>query len=334
VAADLIGVVEAAYQVDAPEAEWLAGVAEAGARLFDRGLGVAAYLYSFRADGLPAISALQCTSKFDPAWLPAWHRRLGGQLETVGNAPCGWQHWMQLSCANASQVPGLPPEMLDAMVEFGGACDTFAINGRDPSGFAVWVGAPLPHKHRLSAKQRGLYERVAAHLAAGYRLRRATNGAAGLERADAVLTGGGKLLHAKREAREAEARARLREAALHYDRARSVRGRRDSEAATAAWKGLVDARWTLLDRFDSDGKRFVIAARNDVALKTPAPLSERERQVLAFAALDHSNKEIAYELGLAPATVRVLMVRAARKLGASGRGDAIVSFRRLYRDET
>jgi len=36
--------------------------------------------------------------------------------------------------------------------------------------------------------------------------------------------------------------------------------------------------------------------------------------VLAFAAIDHTNKEIAYELGLSAATVRVLMARAMERL--------------------
>ena len=60
-------------------------------------------------------------------------------------------------------------------------------------------------------------------------------------------------------------------------------------------------------------------------------LTKREQQVVSVLLQGHSNKEIAYELGLAAATVRVLMVRAARKLGASGREDAIVCFRRLDR---
>ncbi|HEX8950720.1 MAG TPA: hypothetical protein VF945_02690, partial [Polyangia bacterium] len=291
--ADLIGVVEAAYRVELPEAEWLAGVAEAGGSLFDRGLGASAYVYSFRAADPPAMARIHCTERFDPKWLLAWHQRVGPGPEPIGNELCGWQAWMHLPCAVASQVPGMPQTMMDAMVEFGGARDTFAINGRDPSGFGVWLGAPLPRKHALKPKQRAIYARVAAHLAAGYRLRRTLGdrGAPG-EHADAVLGGDGKLVHAERDAREPEARQLLRAAALQLDRARSVRGRRNEDAATDAWKGLVDARWTLIDHFDSDGKRFLVATRNDVALAEPKPLSARERQVLAFAALAHSNKEI------------------------------------------
>jgi DNA-binding NarL/FixJ family response regulator len=58
-------------------------------------------------------------------------------------------------------------------------------------------------------------------------------------------------------------------------------------------------------------------------------LSPRERQVLERAILGSENKVIAYDLGLADSTVRVLMRRAAIKLGARTRAGAIEAYRRL-----
>ena len=146
-----------------------------------------------------------------------------------------------------------------------------------------------------------------------------------------MLRPGGELVHAEREAREKAAREELMRAVKMIDRARTRAGRKDLDAATRSWRGLVDARWTLVDCFEHGGERFVVAKRNDLELADPPPLSARERQVLAFAALDHSNKEIAYELGLSAATVRVLMARAARKLRANGRDDAIARYRELVK---
>jgi DNA-binding CsgD family transcriptional regulator len=105
--------------------------------------------------------------------------------------------------------------------------------------------------------------------------------------------------------------------------------RRDPDAAVAAWKGLVSTRWSLVDHFESDGKRYVLAHRNDVALSGFEALTARERQALGFAALGHGNKLIAYELGVAPSTVAVLLHRAARKLGASSRAELIATYTRL-----
>jgi DNA-binding CsgD family transcriptional regulator len=62
------------------------------------------------------------------------------------------------------------------------------------------------------------------------------------------------------------------------------------------------------------------------AVRQTRRLSARERQVVGLAALGRTNKEIAYELRLAASTVRVLVVRAARKLGARGRADAVAYF--------
>jgi DNA-binding NarL/FixJ family response regulator len=53
--------------------------------------------------------------------------------------------------------------------------------------------------------------------------------------------------------------------------------------------------------------------------KKPAQLSPRERQILDLVTGGCSAKEVAYDLGLSDATVRVLYSRAMRKLGRSKR---------------
>src|SRR5450755_4886389 len=55
---DLLGVVEAAYQVDAPDEKWLVGLAEAARPHLDQGFGLSAFEFLRRPDGLPEI--LQC----------------------------------------------------------------------------------------------------------------------------------------------------------------------------------------------------------------------------------------------------------------------------------
>ena len=52
-------------------------------------------------------------------------------------------------------------------------------------------------------------------------------------------------------------------------------------------------------------------------------LTEREREVVTRAARGCANKEIAYDLGLAHSTVRVLMARAAVKLGTRTRDQLV-----------
>lgn len=52
-------------------------------------------------------------------------------------------------------------------------------------------------------------------------------------------------------------------------------------------------------------------------------LTARERQIAALAGISHSNKLIAYELGLSHSTVRVLAARACAKLGVRTRQELV-----------
>jgi DNA-binding CsgD family transcriptional regulator len=193
----------------------------------------------------------------------------------------------------------------------------------DATGRGVVVVVPLRTLVAVppAPDQAAIWSRIAAHVAAGYRLRRLER--ASLDGAEAVLDGGGQLQHARGPAIAAAAREALREAAAARDRARSRRRRSDADTVTSQWRALVAGRWSLVDVFDRDGRRYVIAQPNAPIVAADARLSSREAQVVACAALGHSNKLIAYELGLAPSTVAAHLARAAAKLGAATRADLV-----------
>ncbi|WP_394837343.1 LuxR C-terminal-related transcriptional regulator [Pendulispora rubella] len=179
----------------------------------------------------------------------------------------------------------------------------------------------------------GLAPRLASHLGAMLRLRGRRQGGAmqrGPEGGDAILTFDGKLSHARADATTHASRDALQHAARMVDRARGKLRRTEPETALALWGAMVAGRWTLVEQFDHDGKRFMVAYRNHVASPsaTFCNLGQRERQVATLAALGHSNKLIAYELGLSVSAVSAYLARAAKKLGADSR----VALVRLYRD--
>jgi DNA-binding NarL/FixJ family response regulator len=117
-------------------------------------------------------------------------------------------------------------------------------------------------------------------------------------------------------------RAVLREAAREVDRAGSTRGRLRAEEATDLWRALVAGGFTLVDEFDADGRRCVVAWQRPSASSEVA-LSNREREVAAQLAVGQSNKAIAYQLGVSLSTVTTYAARIARKLGTTNRVDLV-----------
>ncbi|MBK9755859.1 MAG: helix-turn-helix transcriptional regulator [Nannocystis sp.] len=108
------------------------------------------------------------------------------------------------------------------------------------------------------------------------------------------------------------AREPLRAAAVAHDRARLCR--RDADDPLDLHRALVAGCWHLVDTFERDGKRYLIARRTTPAPTSGSELSVRETQVAVFAAMGHALKVIAYELGVSESSVATYLRRALVKL--------------------
>ena len=88
------------------------------------------------------------------------------------------------------------------------------------------------------------------------------------------------------------------------------------EEAMELWRAFVAGQWSLIDHFDSDGYRYLVA-RKKRATKPglDAGLTLREQQVLAYRASGHPLKLAAYELGLSQSTASRHLESGMRKLG-------------------
>lgn len=113
--------------------------------------------------------------------------------------------------------------------------------------------------------------------------------------------------------------AELRELVVALDREAAAVAD-PGRVARAVWHGLLEGGWMLLDSFEHDDRWFVVARERPTGARRPS-LTERERQVFAFAARGHSNKFAAYELGLTPSTVATHLRRAMAKLGVATRAE-------------
>ncbi len=197
--------------------------------------------------------------------------------------------------------------------------DVFHVFGAAGDGVGIALSVALDDEAPpLSTKAISTWSRISAHLAAAARLR-----VAGKKEPEVVLSESGAVLHAQGLAERADVRAQVRSAARSVDR---VRGRRvtDPEEALALWHVLTSGRYTIADQFDQAGRRYVVAYENLPVAGAQLPgLSNRERQVVCFAALGHRTKHIAYELGVATSTVATHLSAAMRKLGVRNRTELI-----------
>jgi DNA-binding CsgD family transcriptional regulator len=332
VADDLLDVLEAGYRFDGDDRQWLDRVARAVQRQMDpRHVGVLAFVYELSSDGKVTPGKLLSYDVPEPiatiaanipTGLPPWYVR-----ETFAQQPFGSA--VRTGSAKARALARM--SMKQAFADVGWR-DLLVVNGLDPTGHGVYVAAARRSAREVPRPLRARWTRVAVHMAAAWRLRRTLRDAAArsIDSAEAVLAPDGKVADARDTARSPQARQALTHVARVIETARTQRGQKNGDRAVAEWTGLIAARWSLVDHFESDGKRWLVARRNDVADVGQAALSPRELQAVAFVALGHNNKLIAYEMGITAETVRVLLHRAARKLGARDRVELITRARLTF----
>lgn len=82
------------------------------------------------------------------------------------------------------------------------------------------------------------------------------------------------------------------------------------------WRGLIDGRYALIEAFERDGRRVMLAVRCRSPRRTLTP---RELAVARAAARGLSNDDIGDELGMTGATVAVHLSKALRKLSCPHR---------------
>jgi DNA-binding CsgD family transcriptional regulator len=209
--------------------------------------------------------------------------------------------------------------------------DGLILNVIEPDGVGCWFGSPQSAVAPLSEELHLELTRVRRHLAAAYRLRRRhANGRVSPDRAEAVIDEEGRIQHAADPAAKEEgARRALARAARQMTKIRRSGSRSAARGDIHKWESIVFERWTLTEHADTDGKRVTLAVDNRPAPPSLDLLSERELHVVLWAVAGHANKAIAYELGLSASTIRVLLSRAAAKVGARSRAELLQKVAKL-----
>jgi DNA-binding CsgD family transcriptional regulator len=315
---DPIAIVECSYALQGSESEWIDGLVEAVVPAIDQGIGVYGFTYRWR-DGHADPAAFASGS-------PVWERTVREMYERLPGdyfaATLGARRPHNLLSQQVAKLPLSVRELSDSFLRPLGVADLLAIHASDPDGGIVLVSG-LQETEKVPARETARWGRITAHIATALRLRRRIEREAAED--EAVLSPSGSVLHATGVAKQADARGRLRDAARAMDRARGPLRRNDPQEALELWRALCAGRWSLVDRFESDGRRFLIAHRNQPHLPNLRGLSQREASVAAFAQLGQSNKEIAYTLGLSPSSVATHLSGALRKLGLPSRAALVTT---------
>ncbi|MFW6051367.1 MAG: response regulator transcription factor [Myxococcota bacterium] len=308
-----IEVVERCYRIDCEPEEWLARVTDEAGPLVDAGLG--AYGLALRRIGRGRLEPLAEVYRA-PSEVPTFIHDsvLGGSPEVleymVRRAPV-----VDVGRESARKLGLEEVPYAHERIEGRRLADHVSVIGRDGSDEVVAINALSHAPIEMPPRKRNLLRRLTWHMTAGWRLMRTATAF----REEAVLDPEGRCLHAEGPARSRTARDALRTAVRAVDRARGSLRRRDPEEALALWRGLVRGRWSLVDRFESDGRRYVIAHRNDPRYADPRRLSRREQQCARLAAGGFRNAEIGYALGLRDNTAGSHVHAALRKLGLAAR---------------
>lgn len=311
---DLLAIVEAAYRhVDDGDA-WGKGVVDAASGL-DDGFGV--LFARVRVGSRFAFEAL-ATSTTDP--------RI---IELVRAPPSLEAPALRVMLASSGRTlssllgRGATSRYFAAYASLGMA-DSLAIQCVDVDRSVVGLYVGLRRERRNDTRTVRRLRLIGIHLAIACRARNHPHDVAWIDP-------GGRVLDAQGDAVDHRAALALRVRAV--EAARTKRSRADLDAALDAWKGLVDGTWSLLERFDSDGRRHFVARRNAPEVAAHLRLSERERTVAELVALGYSQKLTSYSLGISSSMVSAHLSNALLKLGLGSTAELVTLGDGLLREE-
>jgi DNA-binding NarL/FixJ family response regulator len=311
-----VEVIDAAYRTDLAEDVWLEGLLAAAVPLLDFGQGVAAISYRVSDAGGLELSGVAATAD-----MRAFEPTSRGYLDQPQVPMVGRMFQRTDALFLRRDAAGAPADHPSAFEYWSalGVLEAFGLVGYDVSGYGVMLSALAPADARISPGRRQLLRCVAAHIASAVRLRKAPSatetGDVESGGAEALLSSDGTIVSATPALRHTSAGQSLQRAVGALSRARSHE--LSENEAVQTWHALWSGRWTLVDREERDGRCYLVARRNEPQVSEPKALSLRERQVLSYVKMGHSQKFIAFELGLGPSTVAGHLASGMRKLGVS-----------------
>jgi len=329
----LLSLLEDAYRLEQSESEWYRSLAARAAHIVPGEWGAMAY--SFDASAPEAgvrIDAWGAASVSDSFVEGTLHLN---RATTPEEAIRFYHHGVL--CGTVSEMIGQGGQSLETNPTYANAMlarghgDTFGLTASSPSHRGMVINAPLSRPTSLNPRAKLAWRQAGVHLHAAFRLRESVRSLVATP--EAVVEPGRGVVHSEGVAKGSLARERLHDAARAVDSARSRSGPSDAADALEMWRGLVSGRWTLIETFESDGRRYFLAYPNEITPENPRSLTPRERAVVGHIVQGDSNKWIAYQLGIKPPTVARHLTSGLRKIGLRHRHELIWLYHSLHRSD-
>jgi DNA-binding CsgD family transcriptional regulator len=320
---DPLDILDAAYRFDGDEAAWADGIVRA-AEPYDLGSGVSALIFDHERAGLRCVvgkSPAGDTEAYARGYVPI----MPPEAARVIYAPGPLKYSYDVVAAAGARM-GVESRVLFELFERHALplWPTWGAIGGDASEtFALCFSCR--HRDDLDPRDRPAIDAAAAHIGAALRLRTLLRRAPSETDAttEAVLAPDGRMLDAKVPAAK-RSRATLADAVKRIDRARTRKA--TPEERIRLWTALLEGRWSIVESSERDGKRVLLACRNEPRTLPVRQLTARQRSVVSYAAVGHSYKYIAYELGISVTGVATELRAAMRKLGIRSRAELISTF--------
>ena len=333
-----INLAEAAYDLQVGASDWLPQLLKAGGASLDWGRGCLGMLGAGFTEDQQGVIGQLCTSDGTPDLALA----LMTAVQEIG------PEVTRKHTATAMQSPAIEllsalresePEIYNVYARHLGCKDVLSIHAHDPDGHGVLISMPSSEVVALGGAEQRRWEKISVHIATGHRLRRNLGGTAaarGVSATDLPLNAEALIDPSRFSVSEAvgdaqgdEASKTIRNAAVHIDRARGKMRKNSPDKALDLWRAMVRGRWSLVDWFDTDGRRFVLAKPKAPNLGDPRGLTEREHQVVTYASRGESSKLISYRLGVSAQRISGLLRDAMRKLSVKTPAQLVEKLRGL-----
>jgi len=311
----LVGFMEAVFSLEIDDRQWLEQVLSALAGLCGRDLQYRGFFYD--ASDVSRLKLWNaCASHTSPdldAALELLAQHADAELVTSAFRSLHVGSLRQASSARMAPVL--------ARIEAAGFGDWFYVNGLDASGLGcMLLIASRERELAPSAADLRVYRRLATNLASAFRCRRrlgvlSSDSSAEAKPSEEIQARFAEVVGAVEE--------HLRTSASTLPAPADGKKRSSRRPAIDLGHATSRAHLTLVHTFEENGSRYIVARENDAQSQGIEALTGRERQIVEHATSGFTNKQIAYNLGISDATVRVLMARAASRIGVRTRRELL-----------